>query len=611
MDLAAARDYAAAIEDLKNAPALEADAALLRQLAAAVQEAHQALARTPKGQKLSLETYSASGVPERVEGTVFRADASSVELQSGERLIAVEFGELTTGALAELLRPKSPAQAALLRLLEGEALGAGGPPVPEKYGEHSKRVAAARLNPDPRETEARRLFHAARGAYAIPASQVEAIGTFKVLLSDHSATGFVRRNRASIAERTKGGREYFLAAGDLGGTGSFRLSSHNKVESCWISDRDSDAGRMKENAVEVAFSVLSETEYRCWVQVGACCLETMTFGVQGTEVSAKKGAETVACEPGGDAWAPVKLPVVNLRRLHSLHTGPKEPDRWTWVQIPLPKYSTPGRKTVHLLTCHKGFAVACAFVSSQKSAPPRDLEVKELEKTRAFYRSSAPAPADPDLIGWWKFDEGAGGAAADSSRHRNAGVLANGPAWVPGRAGGALGLDGVDDCVKVPDSDSLKTVTAQVTVAAWVWRRADQDRWHPVLTRPQVEQENEQFSLSFNDNRCVFGLETAGGERSLAGPRAPVEQWIHMAGTYDGARMRLYVDGVEVESRDATGPFKGTSRLISIGARVDSESGAARYAWNGLVDEVVLYRRALDAKGMQSLFKLGPGGVGR
>jgi hypothetical protein len=49
------------------------------------------------------------------------------------------------------------------------------------------------------------------------------------------------------------------------------------------------------------------------------------------------------------------------------------------------------------------------------------------------------------LVGWWKFDEGSGTVAYDSSGNGNDGNLTNGPTWTTGKIGGALSFDGVND----------------------------------------------------------------------------------------------------------------------------------------------------------------------
>src|SRR2546423_591320 len=57
-------------------------------------------------------------------------------------------------------------------------------------------------------------------------------------------------------------------------------------------------------------------------------------------------------------------------------------------------------------------------------------------------------------VAYWKFDEGSGTTAADSSGFANAGTV-NGPTWTSGEIGGALNFDGVNDYVSVPDASNL------------------------------------------------------------------------------------------------------------------------------------------------------------
>src|SRR3989338_5705843 len=59
------------------------------------------------------------------------------------------------------------------------------------------------------------------------------------------------------------------------------------------------------------------------------------------------------------------------------------------------------------------------------------------------------------LVGHWKFDEGTGLSAGDSSGNNNTGTLVNGPTWTTGKIGQALNFDGVDDYVKIPGTATL------------------------------------------------------------------------------------------------------------------------------------------------------------
>ena len=68
------------------------------------------------------------------------------------------------------------------------------------------------------------------------------------------------------------------------------------------------------------------------------------------------------------------------------------------------------------------------------------------------------------LVGWWKFDEGSGTVAYDSSGNGNDGNLTNGPTWATGKIGGALSFDGVDDYVELDNFE----LGGEMSFSVWV-----------------------------------------------------------------------------------------------------------------------------------------------
>jgi hypothetical protein len=100
---------------------------------------------------------------------------------------------------------------------------------------------------------------------------------------------------------------------------------------------------------------------------------------------------------------------------------------------------------------------------------------------------------------------------------------------------------------------------------------------------------------------------TFNGSTDQAGGRhpEPVGRWSHLAVTYDGARVRLYVDGVEASSRSASGPILGTTDPLWIG-------GNRPYGeyFKGLIDEVRVYDRALVPAKLRAAMSTPIGGRG-
>ena len=74
---------------------------------------------------------------------------------------------------------------------------------------------------------------------------------------------------------------------------------------------------------------------------------------------------------------------------------------------------------------------------------------------------------DPDPVGWWKFDDGAGTVALDSSGNGNHGTIFGDPQWIAGQLDGALQLDGTGDYVELPIGPVIGTLE-EATLTLWV-----------------------------------------------------------------------------------------------------------------------------------------------
>jgi hypothetical protein len=93
------------------------------------------------------------------------------------------------------------------------------------------------------------------------------------------------------------------------------------------------------------------------------------------------------------------------------------------------------------------------------------------------------------------------------------------------------------------------------------------------------------------------------GAQGLEGPFAiPLNEWTHLAISFDGATKRLYVDGAEVASRGGLGGliYEAAPVPVTIGSDWSENEGSARF--NGRIDEVSLYNRALTADEVLSIY---------
>jgi serine/threonine protein kinase len=407
MTRAKARDYSGALQDLGGALAAAKDPDLRREAAQdidllnLVEAAHSEILRLlytwPLHQYLALEYWDETGAAARIKGPLIRATPYQAELERETRILAVPFGEIMPGALADLfLNPpgrRSDADTlgiAVLLLLEGQVDRARTLPkqgvgaIPDKYWIHSKTLFQVRTaSPEALEKEAaaRRLFYTAEIDHRRFTSRANSARRYVSLLRDHAETDFVRRNRGLIESRRNAGSEYFFFFDDLVVGGGFKRFYQAGVEWYWISAPDLDPKERVESHADIEFSVLPNTRYRCWVYAGGCCAETVTFFAQGTDwvfPPPKTGKETSR---------PVTQTLFASPQTHAAHGGPKQPSRWGWIEIPLPEYATAGPKTVRLHSPQQGFSVAYALVSSARESPPGETELKnrirEAESSRA------------------------------------------------------------------------------------------------------------------------------------------------------------------------------------------------------------------------------------
>jgi hypothetical protein len=616
--LARVRDYAGAVRDLGAAaaalrdPAVKAEAAAdldtLRLLAAAYTDVIQTLARWPKGQKIALEV-DAGGTPFRVEGTVVRQGPGGLDVKTEAEIYAVDVDDLTPACLRELLgkipgrKPDADSRIGVLfPLLEGEPVDLSTLPagaLPPRIVSYGTRVAEERARPDvaAKESDARARFLTAERQFADPATRLQSFETLRALLASSADSTVVRRKRAIVAQRLEAekeaGKEYVLYAEQMQAAGTFRRVSQPKAVSCWTSS--ADVPPEKENYVEFSFAARAATEYRCWVYVGGCCAETFAFDVQGTEMGA---------DPGSANRLPVKNTILFLKKTHAQHGGRKEPTRFEWVAVPLPKYASAGGKTVRLISGQQGFSVAYAVVSAVRTAAPSDAQLKEWERSRpalATGTADATSAADPGLVGWWTLDEGTGAKAADSSSNHFSGTLRGNPVWTSGKRRGALSFDGQKDYVEIPKNPKFY-LPGPFTVAAWV----------NVGTLPRSEWGMYLFAdYSSDGGRSTFALrimgtgaaqffwQTEDAEPAVAASsgRLVPGTWAHVAGVWDGTTRMLYVNGVLDGTTKSPQPRPDIGGHVSIG-RPGAYNGLY---FSGRLDDVRIYSRALSSPEIRTL----------
>lgn len=209
---------------------------------------------------------------------------------------------------------------------------------------------------------------------------------------------------------------------------------------------------------------------------------------------------------------------------------------------------------------------------------------------------------DMGIVGHWTFDDGGGEVALDSSGNNNHGTILNNPVWTLGVIGGALNFDGVNDYVEVVDSVSLNV--DYLTMAAWVYREANS--WDSRIIVDKGDSYMMQIGrLTFGKNdHFEFAIQPNWEWHD--GGFVPLQEWAHVAVTWDGDRALTYINGRFTKAYDRTnGVVTDTTNALRIGAR--GAPNSARSLFKGKIDDVRIYNRVLNGAEIALLTQVEPG----
>ena len=204
---------------------------------------------------------------------------------------------------------------------------------------------------------------------------------------------------------------------------------------------------------------------------------------------------------------------------------------------------------------------------------------------------------DSSLVGWWRFDDGSGTVARDSSGNGNDAALMGDATWATGNIRGAVVIDGNGDYLEAAASDSLNVTGSAITLTAWVYFE-DVGVVQIILAKAfnNTAHLSPYFSyglhiLSNGRGRCWLSL-TSNTQSYAMAPEGTVkaQRWHHMAGVYDGSQIRLYLDGEIVATSSATGNLNPyPDGLLRMG-----DNGGLTEPMDGKLDDIRIYSRVLS-----------------
>jgi hypothetical protein len=208
--------------------------------------------------------------------------------------------------------------------------------------------------------------------------------------------------------------------------------------------------------------------------------------------------------------------------------------------------------------------------------------------------SNTAPPPPTGLVASYNFNAGTGTTLADSSGNANTGTI-TGATWsTAGKNGNALSFNGTSNYVQVPDSASLDLTTG-MTLEAWLRPSALGTAWRTVLFKTQTG--GMVYSLYANqDTTRPIGQVNIAGETNAVGSAAlALNAWSHLAATFDGSALRLYVNGSLVSTTVITGSIPTSTGVLRMGGNSIWGEWFA-----GLIDDVRIYNKALTQAQIQT-----------
>jgi len=184
-----------------------------------------------------------------------------------------------------------------------------------------------------------------------------------------------------------------------------------------------------------------------------------------------------------------------------------------------------------------------------------------------------------ELVGWWRFDEGSGTVAHDTSGNGNDGTFKGDPQWVSGFIGGALEFDGVDDYVAIGDLD----LTGSFTLTFWMRPSSLPSGWHSVVMKEY------DYGFEFDGTNLLgrVGNGAGGWGATVTTTISEPAVWYHVALTWNGADLEMFIDASSVGQNTGT-HVSNNEPLLFASWNTSSEF------FNGTIDDVRIYDHVLS-----------------
>jgi len=200
-----------------------------------------------------------------------------------------------------------------------------------------------------------------------------------------------------------------------------------------------------------------------------------------------------------------------------------------------------------------------------------------------------------------------GASLVDVGGYGNTGTAINSPTFTTSgcSVGNCLTFDGVNDRIEIADASSLD-ITNAITIETWL-------NFPASAVKELIDKNNNSntgpgaYQIFQNNQNISFRLVKSAGLNTMTSATAlSLNTWYHVAATWDGVTMKLFINGVQDSTTLAlAAPIDTTTGKLVIGAYTDNQ-----FAYSGKMDEVHIYPYALSAAQIVQNYQDGLGAIG-
>jgi len=210
------------------------------------------------------------------------------------------------------------------------------------------------------------------------------------------------------------------------------------------------------------------------------------------------------------------------------------------------------------------------------------------------------------LVAYWPMSEGGGPKIYDISGNCNHGTFYGDTKWVPGKFGSCLSFDGDGDYVGVNDAPSLK-ITKDLTLSIWICPKSVSYVAYAVLvSKWAAGGAGYSYFFALNDDEIQLRISGTGSDynnkKQTVATNLVIDRWYHIIAVYYAGEqdIKIYVNGIN-QSTTVTGTIP--SSIFNSTTIVRIGGWTTNYDFNGSIDHVMIFNRALTAGEIQKLYE--------